>query len=186
MADITCPALADVKSAEECLENLAGLAATAYVGLKDDLSEAMVLTDNVYSTPKFKSGKGLYKFELQTESQSIEGSSLGRRKGFSLTLNFVFEAVSKAIGKNARALNNLDLFFIIKDGEESQILYDPNYKVTFDSDGIKTSTGAAASDDRNTTCAAKLQPVLYPNLYVTEPTESGWDSLLASAATTGA
>ena len=81
----------------------------------------------------------------------------------------------------ARAINNNDIFIIAKDGDVSQIIYDPNRKVKFDSGAITTDTGAAASDDRITTYEAKLSPVYYPNLYVTEPSEgAGWDSLLAS------
>lgn len=177
----TCPTLSDVLSSDECLENLAGLGSTVYVFLKEDLAEALTLTKNVYSTPVFKTGKGLYKMQMAEDQQGITSESLGKRKGFSITGTFAFEAVNKTIGEIARGLNNLDLAFIFPDGDSAQIIYDPNYKAKFDSGGIKTDTGKAASDDRQTTCEVKLEPVLYANLYVEVPAE-GWDSLLASAA----
>ena len=81
----------------------------------------------------------------------------------------------------ARAINSNATCIIAKEGDVTQIIYDPNRKVKFDSGAITTDTGAAASDDRISTYEAKLSPVSYPNLYVTEPAEdAGWDSLLAS------
>lgn len=176
-----CPTLLDVLSSEDCMENLAGLGTDVYVGLKEDLTAPLTLTDNEYNTPAFKSGTGLYKVQCKEDSQQIQGSSLGRRKGFELTCNFVIESVNKLSSKLGRALNNLDILIIAvePDGSGSQIMYDPNRKVTFDNGGIASDTGAASSDDRQMTCAAKLSPVKYPNLFVTAPTE-GWDSLLAS------
>lgn len=177
---IVCPTLSDILASNECLENFAGLGSVVYVGLKEDLAAPLTLTDNTYSTPTFKVGKGLYRFDCKDDSQKIEGSSLGRRKGFAITGTLVLEAVNKLISKTGRALNNLDLFLIFPDGEDAQIMYDPNKKCVADSDGIKTDTGAAASDDRTSTIVYKLQPVKFPNLYVTPPTEKGWDSLLAN------
>ena len=49
----------------------------------------------------------------------------------------------------------------------------------------KTDTGAKSGDERKTTFEAKLNGVLYPNLYVTDPASEGWDSLLASKAVGG-
>ena len=46
--------------------------------------------------------------------------------------------------------------------------------------GISSDTGAATSDDRQTTLEFHLNGVLYQNLYVTAPAD-GWDSLLVSA-----
>ncbi len=46
--------------------------------------------------------------------------------------------------------------------------------------GIASDTGAATSDDRQTTLEFHLNGVLYQNLYVTAPAD-GWDSLLVSA-----
>lgn len=181
MASVTCPQLVDVLNENECLENLAGLGTDIYIGLKSELTAPLTATDNSYSTPSFTSGKGLYKVQCADEKQQIKGSSLGRRKGFELTCTFVVDSVNPAAGKLARAINNNDIFIIAKDGEVSQIIYDPSRKVKFDSGDITTDTGAAASDDRITTYNAKLSPVSYPNLYVTEPGEdAGWDSLLAS------
>lgn len=177
----TCPQLVDVLNENECLENLAGLGTDIYIGLKSELTAPLTATDNSYSTPSFTAGKGLYKVQCADEKQQIKGSSLGRRKGFELTCTFVVDSVNPAAGKLARAINNNDIFIIAKDGDVSQIIYDPIRKVKFDSGAITTDTGAAASDDRITTYEAKLSPVSYPNLYVTEPGEdAGWDSLLAS------
>ncbi len=183
---VTCPTLKDHLDVDQCLENLAGLGTDIYVFDKNDLSAPLAFEEGeeaTYGTPAFNSGKGLYKFAAKDDSQQIESSSLGPRKGFSLTFNFVIEQVSKALGVTNRALNNLNLGFIIQDGEEWQILYDPVRRGKFDNDGIKTDTGAAASDDRQTTYAYKLEPVRYSNLYVKAPTE-GWDSLLASKSST--
>lgn len=168
MAEIVaCPTLEHILNENQCEENLAGTSSEAYIGIKSDLAEKMALTDNVYSEPKFKAGKGLYKFDCKDESNKITGGSLGRRKGFKLTATIVLEAVNKLIAKTGRALNNLDIFIIMPDGDEYQIMYDPIRKVVFDSDGITSDTGAAAADDRVTTLTATLQPVKYMNLYVT-------------------
>jgi hypothetical protein len=74
--------------------------------------------------------------------------------------------VNKTASKVARALNNLDIFFIVPDGDEFQIMYDPNRKCKADSDGIQSNTGKAASDERRTTFSYTLQPVMYSNYYV--------------------
>lgn len=178
---VTCPQLADVLNENECLENRAGMASTVYLGLKSELAAALTATENTYSTPAFATGKGLYKVDCKDDANQVQGSSLGYRKGFELTFNFTIDSVNPAAGKLARAINNRDVFIIVeeKDGT-SQIMYDPKIKVKFDSGGIKTDTGAKGDDDRSTTFEAKLTGVNYPNLYVTAPTEKGWDSLLAS------
>lgn len=173
----TCPTLQHYTAGDQCTENLAGVASAVYVFLKSDLSAALTATDNLYSTPAFASGKGLYKIDCKEEANSIQGSSLGPNKGFRLTLAFTIDAVNQIASKLGRAFNNLDLGYIVVDGTDSQILYDPNHRVKFESDGIQTNTGAAASDDRTTVMSAQLQPVNYPNLYVTAPAD-GWDSLL--------
>lgn len=180
MAQVNCPTLSDYLAGDECLENLAGLGEVAYIGLRADLESAMTATSNTYSTPEFKTGKGLYKLDLKEESQKIASESQGKRKGFNLTGTLVFDAVNARISELARGLNNLDIFIILPDGDEAQILYDPNKKVRIDSGGLTSDTGAAAGDDRITTVNFLLGPVKYPNLYVTVP-EDGWDSLLASA-----
>lgn len=164
---VACPTLDHVLKSNDCLENFAGLGSVAYFGLKSDLAEPLVLTDNVYSEPKFKAGKGLFKIECKDETNKIEGSSLGYRKGFKQTGTSILESVNKAIAKLGRGLNNLDLFVIMPDDEEFQIMYDKTRKIKFDADGIKTETGAAASDERQTTLTFSLQPVKYPNMYVT-------------------
>lgn len=182
MADIqNCPALQDYLAGDECLENLAGLGEVAYIGRKSELQSPMTATTNTFSTPVFKKDCGLVKVELKEESQKIASESQGKRKGFNLTATLVFDAVNKKTSEIGRALNNLgDLFVIMPDGDETQILYDANKKIRIDSGGLTADTGAAASDDRITTANLILGPVKYPNLFVTAPTD-GWDSLLASA-----
>lgn len=166
MAEVTCPTLEHILNADQCNENLAGLGEVVYVGVKADLAAPLAATDNVYSEPSFKPGKGLFKIECADETQGITGGSLGYRKGFKQTLEFAIDAVNKIIAKTGRALNNLDLFFIVPDGEEFQIMYDPNRKCKADADGIQSNTGKAAADERQTTCTFTLQPVKYSNYYV--------------------
>lgn len=166
-------------SAEECLENLAGLGEVVYIGLRGDLAAPMTPSDDVYTAPTFKPGKGLFKFDLKEEAQKIAGESQGKRKGYNITGTMVFDGVDKKTSKILRALNNLDWFAIFPDPSgDAQIMYDPNKKVRIDSGGATTDTGAAASDDRISTVNFILGPVKYPNLFVETPQE-GWDSLLA-------
>ena len=172
-----CPVISDILASQECTENFAGLGSTVYIFLKEDLESPLVLTDNEYSTPVFKTGKGLYRFDCKDDSQQIEGHSLGRRNGFRLNGQIILEAVNKLTSKTARAMNNLDIGIIFPDGDDSQIMYDPQRKVVFDNDGIQTTTGANPDDDRQATLNATLAPVRYPNLYVTPPTTGGWESL---------
>ena len=91
---VQCPTMGDILAGNQCLENFAGLGSTVYVGLKEDLLEPMKLTDGVYTTPKFKSGKGLYRFDCKDDAQQIQGSSLKNNKGFELTGHFVIDAVT--------------------------------------------------------------------------------------------
>lgn len=166
MAD-TCPTLEHFKEGEQCLENLAGLSPKIYVGLKADLTTPMTETDGTYVTPTFQPSKGLYEIDCKENTVNIKGSSLGRRKGFKQTLTFTLDVVNQIAAKLGRAFNNLDLFFIIPDNDVYQIVYDPNRKVMFDTDGIASDTGSAPEDDRTTVYTATLSPVKYPNLYVT-------------------
>lgn len=167
-------------AADECLENLAGLGEVVYIGLRADLTTPLTATDDVYGTPVFKDGKGLYKFDLKEEAQKIAGESQGKRKGYNITGTIVFDGVDKKTSKILRALNNLDWFAIFPDPSgDAQILYDANKKVRIDQGGATSDTGAAASDDRISTVNFILGPVKYPNLFVTEPQTGGWDSLLA-------
>lgn len=172
----------DVTNANSCMENFAGMGSVAYFGLKSDLAAPLTRTENTYSTPTFKSGKGLYKFEAADEKQKIVGESAGYRKGFNLTATVVSEVVDATTSKFARAVNNNDVFVIIPDSDgNSQILYDKVRKVKADSGGINSDTGDSASSDRQMKMDLKLNGVVYPHLFVEEPADGGWDSLLASA-----
>lgn len=170
--------MVNILKSDECLENLAGISADVYVGIKSDLEAPMTAEDNVYSTPTFASGKGLYKIQGKNEAQKVSFSSLGPRKGYDLGITIVIESLNKVSSKASRALNNLDLFFIVKDGDESLIIYDPNRRCEADNGGIAGDTGDTADSDRQATCEFHLKPVKYPLLYVTEPAQGGWDSLM--------
>lgn len=183
MGNINCPELADYLNEENCLENIGGTSAVAYYFVKGDLAAPLALSGCIYSTPTFKSGKGLYKFDLKDETQQIKGESQGNNGGFNLTYNATIESVNKRIAELSRALNNLDICIIVPDGQtgDTQIMYDPNHRVKVEQGGISSDTGAATSDDRQTTLEFHLNGVLYQNLYVTAPEKGGWESLLASA-----
>ncbi len=176
-----CPTFNDYLASNDCEENLAGLGEVVYIGFKGDLNAPMTATDDTYSTPVFKDGKGLVKIELKEESQKIDGESHASGKGFTQTGTMVIDKVNAEVSKICRALAaRRDWFAIFPDGDDAQILYAPDKKVRVESGGITTTTGAAADDDRIATVAFKLGPVLYPNYFVTVP-EGGWDALLASA-----
>ena len=168
----------NILKADECLENLAGISADVYVGIKSDLAAPLTAEENVYSTPTFASGKGLYKVQGKNEAQKIHFSSLGPRKGYDLDITIVIESLNKTFSKAGRALNNLDLFFIVKDGDDSLIMYDPNRRCEADAGGIEGDTGDTADSDRQANCVFHLKPVKYPLLYVTEPQTGGWDGLM--------
>lgn len=170
--------MVNILKSDECLENLAGISADVYVGIKSDLEAPMTAEENVYSTPIFASGKGLYKIQGKNDGQKVSFSSLGPRKGYDLGITIVIESLNKVFSKAARSLNNLDLFFIVKDNEESLIMYDPNRRCEADNGGIAGDTGDTADSDRQATCEFHLKPVKYPLLYVTEPAQGGWDSLM--------
>ena len=163
-----CPTLRHILNSDQCEENYAGLGSTAYVFNKDDLAKPLEANKEVYTfnSGSFKEGKGFYKVELRENSQSFTGESQGRRKGFKITSNLIVEVVNEATAELLRAMNNLDFGFVLSDGDKWQILYSPNQKVTIDAGGLKTETGAAASDDRITTIAPTLENVKYPNLWV--------------------
>lgn len=177
---VTCPTLQHILAASDCLEDFGGLGSVVYAFNKADLAAPLVRTDNTYAWPAenaFKSGAGLYKFECKEDSQGIVGSSQGRRAGFKQQLDFVLEAVNADSAKAARAFNNLDLGYIVKDGDQSIIVYSPDRKFTYDSEGISADTGKAPEDDRQVNLSGSLKNCYYPLYYVNEPT-GGWDSLL--------
>lgn len=170
MPQVNCPTLINYNAADECQENLAGLGEVAYVGLRSDLKNPLTLTNNVYSGLDFKDGKGLVKLDLKEESQKIEGSNNRTRKGFNLTATLVFDAVNRKTSLLTRALNNLgDMFIIMPDGDDNQIMYDPNKKIHSDQGGITTTTGDTPDSDRITTAALILGPVNYGNLFLDLP-----------------
>lgn len=190
-----CPVFKDFILSSQCEESSGGIAAQMYVGLKEDLNAPLaVKTDDPTTypafvapsstgsvTPTFKTGKGLYKFDLKQKANSIKGSSLGARKRFKQTFSGVIEAVSPEAAEIARALNNLDFFIIVVDGERSQIMYSKDFRIEAPADGINTDTGVNPEDDRVTNLATlELQPVPYPNMFIETPT-AGWDAFLASA-----
>ena len=175
----TCPSLINYSAADECLENLAGLGEVAYIGLRSDLTAPLTANENVYSGLAFKDGKGFVKFDLKEESQKIEGSSNGKRKGYNLTATLVFDAVNRKTSLLSRALNNLgDMFIVIPDGDDIQIMYDANKKIHADQGGITTTTGDTPDSDRITTAALILGPVKYGNLFLELPSGTTLDDLV--------
>lgn len=179
----TCPSLINYSAADECLENLAGMGEVAYIGLRSDLSAPLTPAENVYSGLAFKDGKGLVKVDLKENSQKIEGSSNGKRKGYNLTATLVFDAVNRKTSLLTRALNNLgDLFIIMPDGDDIQIMYDANKKIHADSGGITTTTGDTPDSDRITTAALILGPVKYGNLFLDLPEGKTLDQLVIQDA----
>lgn len=182
-----CANLEDYLVGEQCTENFAGMSETVYVFERNKLNAGALTASNetyTMSAKPFKTGGRLYKFECKRESQQIQGESQGQRRGFVVTHNFVLEAVDAATARIARALNNLDLGYImVGSGGEIQILYDPYRKCQIESGGLTTDTGVAASDDRQTSVAVKLGPISYPNLFLNaDAVEGGLDSLMAPAA----
>lgn len=178
MPTSNCPALEHHIAGDQCQENLAGMGEVVYAFERNKLTKPLTRTAETYTVDTTDTGFKLYKFECKRESQQIQGESQGPRKGFVITANFVLENVSKVSARISRALNNLDLGFIIPGDDECQILYDPNKKCQVQSGGLTSDTGAAAADDCQTNVAVTLGPVYYPNLFVEEPSD-GWDKYLA-------
>lgn len=175
----TCPSLINYSAADECQENLAGMGEVAYLGLRSDLSAPLAAAENVYSGLAFKDGKGLVKVDLRENSQKIEGSSNGKRKGYNLTATLVFDAVNRKTSRLSRALNNLgDMFIIMPDGDDNQIMYDPNKKIHADQGGITSTTGDTPDSDRITTANLILGPVKYSNLFLDLPEGKTLDQLV--------
>lgn len=167
-----CPNLVNIKNDDQCLENFAGLGATAYIFLTDDINKSEFKTlegrPNVYSWTKNVLGesKHLYKVELRENSQSFTGESQGQRKGFKITGQLVIEVVNEKTALLCRALNNREYGIILPDGDNFQIMYSPNKKITRDAGALKTETGASSSDDRVCTLAPVLENQSYPNYWV--------------------
>lgn len=178
----TCPEIKDILAANECLENFGGLGVNVYIFIKDDLANPLKAEKNIYpalSSESFKSGKGLFKFVCKENSQGHTWESLGRRKGFKQQLDYVLESVNADSAEVARGLNNLDLGYIVQDGEKNIIVYDEQHKFEYASGGIKGDTGKKSDDDRMVELSGTLQPTTYGRYEIATP-EAGWDSLLAS------
>ena len=88
----------------------------------------------------------------------------------------MFDAVKRKTSLLSRALNNLgDLFVIMPDGDDIQIMYDPNKKIHADQGGITSTTGDTPDSDRITTANLILGPVKYSNLFLELPTDKTLD-----------
>lgn len=175
----TCPSLINYSAADECLENLAGLGEVAYIGLRSDLTAPLTANENVYSGLTFKDGKGFVKLDLRENSQKIDAESQGKRKGYNLTATLVFDAVNRKTSLISRALNNLgDMFIVMPDGDDIQIMYDANKKVHADQGGITSTTGDTPDSDRITTANLILGPVKYSNLFLELPSGKTLDELV--------
>ena len=80
--------MVNILKADECLENLAGISADVYVGIKSVLETPMTAEENVYSTPTFASGKGLYKIQGKNEAQKVRVMTSASRLSSSLSARF--------------------------------------------------------------------------------------------------
>lgn len=187
MPNPNCPVMRHILAGDVCTENFAGLGSVAYFFLKDDINPEKFRADkNIYTFEAattttvgeesvnvegtFKSGKGFFKVELKPESQSFTGESQGKNKGFNITGQLIIEVVNEETSEFLRSLNNLDWGCILPDGDDKyQLMYNKTRKVQLDSGALKTETGAASSDDRQTTLAPVQPGCKYPNLYVTFP-----------------
>ena len=184
MEGLTCPTLNNYRRNDHCFEQNGGTSPNVYVFFKSDLAAVPVMTGNVYATPTFKAGKGLYKIECKEEEQEIKGESNGKGKGFKLNFSFAIEGITQEAAALSRALNLRDVCLIVENGldsdgvKQSQIMYDPDHNNKVDSGGINSDTGKKPEDDSMLNVAMTLSPVPYSNIYVTAPTEGGWDSLL--------
>lgn len=178
-----CEELLNVLASEQCAEDFAGIGSVIYYGLKSDLLAEMTESGPTFSGIAFpaNSGKGLYRIDCKEEANSIVGSSGGMNGGFNQTLNFTVDFVNQDTSKLARAINNhQDLFFIVEDGDETQVMYHPKHKITIDSGGIESNTGDTADSDRQITYAIQLKRCKYPNTYLTLPSGKTLEDLLAS------
>lgn len=170
--ELKCPVLRGITQDDMCMESFSGLGAEAWVFMKEDFNQSKPKLDfekNKYFMTKdtFKTGRGLYKLELKSGSQSITGESQKKRGGFKQTATLVIEVVNEETSDLLRALNNRDWGLIMPDGDKFQILYlHTSQKITIDAGGLKTETGAAASDDRVTTINVSLENCYYPNTYL--------------------
>lgn len=189
MANPNCPTMRHILAGDVCTENFAGLGSVAYFFLKDEMNlEEFKAEKNVYAWTDdvFKEGKGFYKVELKPESQSFTGESQGKNKGFNITGQLIIEVVNEEISEFLRSLNNLDWGCILPDGDDKfQLMYNKTRKVQLDSGSLKTETGAASSDDRQTTLAPVCPGCKYPNLYVTFPEGTTPEDYLATANSSG-
>ena len=172
-----------ISNDDQCLENYAGLGATAYFFLVDDIDKSALVADKetyAWTATTFKEGKGFYKVELRENSQSFTGESQGKRKGFKITGQLIIEVVNEAVSELLRALNNREFGIILGDGEKYQIMYSPSKKVTLESGALKTETGASSSDDRIATLAPVIENVAYSNFWVTFPSGKTPDDYVLS------
>ena len=184
-----CPQLANRLAADDCVENPGGLGSVMYVLEKKYINTAKFkLEDGSNAYPALevngddgtlKTGAQLYKFECKENGQGMTNTSLGRCKMFRQQLDYVLEAVNAESAKVARALNNLDLAYIVKRAGVWYIIYDPDHKFVYDNGGISFETGKTPEDDAQVNLSGYLSPTLYP-LYTVEEPEAGWDSLVAA------
>lgn len=178
---LPCPELENYLVGDECSENFAGMGEVIYAFERKALKAPLTRNGETYTLPAspLKDGKFLYKFECKRDSQQIQGEGQGDNAGYIITMNAVLKAVNKRTARVLRTIQNRDLCYIIPDGDEVQILYDANKKVYCESGNLTTDTGAAASDDRQSSIQVHLGPVAFPNLFLDiTALEGGLDSLL--------
>lgn len=176
-SNTNCPTLRHIRQADMCEENFAGLGSVGYIFDKADLNAPLddgagKKITNVYSFPgsaskPFKEGKGFFRIDLRPGSQSITGESQKKNGGFKQTGTLVIGVVNEETAELLRALNNLDWAVVLPDGDKWQVVYLHNtQKITIEAGGLKTETGAQASDDRITTINISLENCYFPNTWL--------------------
>ncbi|MCD8176737.1 MAG: hypothetical protein LUE98_04655 [Tannerellaceae bacterium] len=174
-----------ITEADNCGEATRGIATIIYVGFKGDLKArprlktpsdgngSFGLGDYSYveETPgftaaNFKDGKSMVEWEIRTDSGQFTLSSNGQKAGFTQTLTFGFDQMTPEIASMLRVINNRkDIFFAIPEGDQFQLLYDPDRNVSIDSGGIAYDSGTTPDSDSGVTIAINLSTVSSKTYY---------------------
>ena len=179
MAGNTLCDLADISSAENCGESMAGIATTLYVAFKGDLKgdppayKTTAESDMgdfamIEDTPgfQFAEGKRFYKWEIDTDSGQLTSTSVKQQKGFTNQLVFKIQQMTPTISALLRVLNNRkDAFIAIPtDDGKYTMIYHPTRNIQIDSGGISYDSGTTPDSDSGTTVTVSV-PALAPVVY---------------------
>ena len=183
---MACIPLTSIDSSDVCEESFGGLGSSAWIFVHDDLDPEHPLSliedeDGVetavyqWEANTLKPGAYLYKVQLKPNSQGITGESNGSNKGFKQTGQFIIDTTNPNVSRFLRALNNRHGYWgiIVNDGQKYQVMYTKGEALTLDAGALKTETGNASSDDRQTTLAPVLDKALFPETYIEFPKTEG-------------